>query len=121
MADESTDIPAGSEVLRVLLRIEEHLAALRNGAHAATSQWLTIDEVAEELRLSRETVERLIAAGRLRAAELTTQAGRGVRRRHRIRRDWMEAFLIESAQPSQKSARKCRRPRASRTRIDFIG
>ena len=121
MPDEANNILASKEVLRVLQQIEEHLAALRDGAPAADSQWLTITEVADELRVSRETVERLIAAGRLHAAELTTQAGRGVRRRHRIRRAWMEAFLIESARSSQKSARKCRRRRASRTRVDFIG
>jgi len=38
MADETTDMPAGSEVLRVLQRIEEHLAALRNGGHITASK-----------------------------------------------------------------------------------
>jgi excisionase family DNA binding protein len=121
MADEANDILTSDEVLRVLRQIEEHLAALRNGAHSAASQWLTIDEVAEELRLSRDTIERLVAAGKLRAAEVTTRAGRGARRRYRVRRDWIDAFLANSAHPSHIPVRENRRPRQLRPRTDFIG
>jgi excisionase family DNA binding protein len=121
MPDEENDIPTSKEMLRVLRQIEEHLAALRNGAHNAASQWLTIDEVAEELRLSRDTIERLIMAGKLRAVEVSTSAGRGARRRYRVRRDWIGAFLSASVRPPQKPAREHRRPPASRTKIDFIG
>lgn len=120
MSDEANDNLASKEVLQVLRQIEEHLAALRNGAHGATSEWLTIGEVAEELRLSRDTIERLIAAGRLRAAEVTTEAGRGARHRYRIRRDWIDAFLADSVRPTQKPVRPNRRPPVLRSRIDFI-
>jgi excisionase family DNA binding protein len=121
MPDEANDIPASQEVLRVLRQIEEHLAALRNGAHNAASQWLTIDEVAKELRLSRDTVERLIAVGKLRAAEVSTSAGQGARHRYRVRRDWIDEFLDGSVRPSHKAVRDHPRSGRLRSRVDFIG
>jgi excisionase family DNA binding protein len=121
MADKANDILTSEKVLGVLRQIEEHLEALRNGDHRAASRWLTIGEVAKELRLSRDTVERLIAAGKLRAAEVTTRAGRGTRHRYRVRRDWIDAFLANSAHPSHIPVRENRRPRQLRPRTDFIG
>lgn len=121
MANDAGDNLANGEVLRLLRQIEEHLAALRYGARNAASTWLTIAEVAEELRLSRDTIERLIAAGKLRAAEVRTSAGRGARRRYRVRREWVDAFLADSISPLQRSVRKARRARELRPGIDFIG
>jgi excisionase family DNA binding protein len=121
MADEANDILTSEKVLRVLQQIEEHLAALRNGNHGSASKWLTIGEVAGELRLSRDTVERLIAAGKLRAAEVTTRAGRGARRRYRVRRDWIDAFLDGSVRSPHIPVRETCRPRQLRPRTDFIG
>jgi excisionase family DNA binding protein len=120
MANETDDILANGEVLRVLQQIEEHLAALRNGAHAAASQWLTIDEVAEELQLSQDTLERLIAPGQLKAAELTTHAGRGFRRRYRIHRDWLDAYLLGTVRSKAQKRRSRRRVTNDRPGIDFI-
>jgi excisionase family DNA binding protein len=120
MADKTTDIPAGNEVLRVLQRIEEHLAALRNGAHPAANRWLTIDEAAEELQLSQDTLERLIASGQLKAAELTTHAGRGFRRRYRVRRDWLDAYLLGTVRSKAQTRRGRRRATKNQPRIDFI-
>ncbi len=120
MLQTGNDKPESAELLRVLQQIEAHLAAIRHAAPPPDRRWFTVEEVAKELRLSRDTVERLIAAGKLRAAELTTQAGRGVRHRYRVRRDWVDAFLADSVRPPQKPVRENRHPPELRSRIDFI-
>lgn len=76
MADEANGMLASDKVLRMLRQIEAHPAALRNGAHGAESQWLTIAQAAKELQVARDTVERLIAAGKL----LATEEGRYIDR-----------------------------------------
>lgn len=119
--NQSTNITlSNGEVLQVLQQIEAHLAALRQGAAAVRPEWLTVEEVAKELRLSRDSVERLIACGRLQAAEVTGVPGRGHRRRYRVLREWIELFLKTSAN-RQETNRTTRRsfPRKSST-IDFI-
>lgn len=120
MITDRTSTPSNAELLQVLQQIEAHLAALRTGTTAARPDWLTIDEVASELKLSRDSVERLIAAGRLKAAEVTGAAGRGRRRRFRIHRDWVEQFLTASIcdRPKAFANRRSRKP--STATIDFI-
>ena len=121
MDDQVHEIPASNEVLHVLRKIEEHLAALRSDADGTADEWLTLDEVAEELRVSRDTIERMIAAGKLRAAEVSTSAGGGARRRYRVRRAWIDASLAGLARPPEKTGRARRRSRTPRTDVDFIG
>jgi len=121
MIKRTADIPETVELLQVLLRIEAHLAAMRPGGAFQTMQWLTVDQVAKELELSRDTVERWVSSGRLPAAQLTTSAGIGTRCRFRIRRDWLEDFLQKSVRSHFADDRKRRRNRALRAKIDFIG
>ena len=115
------DTPGSVDLLQVLLRIEAHLAAMRPGGPSPVAQWLTVDQVARELSLSRDTIERWVASGRLQAAELTTSAGCGRRRRYRIRREWLENFLAESVHLHSDGDRKHERRRRLRARVDFIG
>lgn len=117
----TSDTPEAVDLLQVLLRIEAHLAAMRPGASSLVMQWLTVEQVAKELDLSRDTVERWVSSGRLPAAELTTSAGSGTRRRYRIRRDWLEDFLEASVRSHFAADRQRRRSRALRAKIDFIG
>jgi len=123
VASKASDNSANGEVLRVLKQIEAHLAVLRDGVPGAARRWLTLDEAADELRLSRDTVERLITSGQLQAAELSTHAGRGLRRRYRIRRDWLEAYLLDTVRVKTRPGRTRQSRRASNGRvpIDFIG
>ncbi len=66
-------------------------------------------------------MERLIASGQLPAAELTTYAGRGLRRRYRVRRDWFDAFLLGAVRSRPEPPPKGRRGQTGRSNIDFIG
>ncbi|MGE0480481.1 MAG: excisionase family DNA-binding protein [Phycisphaerae bacterium] len=120
MQNPAPTTPTTEDLLQVLQQIEAHLAALRAGTTSARPDWLTVDEVASELKLSRDSVERLIACGRLQAAEVTGVAGRGRRRRFRIHRDWVDAFLKSSVK-LHAAPPKVRRSRSvSEPTIDFI-
>ena len=120
---ESGDIHLGGDVRRLLRRIEERLASIRDGGSAGGRQWLAVHDVAEELQISRDTVFRLITSGQLKAAELTTQSGHGFRRRYRVHREWLDAYMLGTVRDRSRSDRSRRGRRASKggPRIDFIG
>lgn len=120
MQSPAPTTPTTEDLLQVLQQIEAHLAALRAGTTSARPDWLTVDDVAGELKLSRDSVERLIACGRLQAAEVTGVAGRGRRRRFRIHRDWVDAFLKSSIRPHPPAPTPRRSRASSDTTIDFI-
>jgi len=73
----------------------------------------------EELKVSRDTVERLIGEGKLKAAEITTERGKGLRKRYRIRKEWVDEFLLSTI---RKVADTNPRPlnRKLEGKIDFI-
>lgn len=108
-------------VAETLHRIEEHLAAIRNGSSTTAREWLTIQDVADELQVSRDTIERLIASGRLKAAEIRTPSGRGHRHRYRIRREWLEDFLLQSVALQYHPKQGRHRSSFRTAQRDFIG
>ena len=54
------------------------------------SEWLTVDEVAVELKCSRDTITRLIEAGRLPAKNV----GQGKHAAYRVRRGDLDALTV---------------------------
>ncbi|TWT45869.1 Helix-turn-helix domain protein [Phycisphaerae bacterium RAS1] len=120
MNQPTNTTPSNGDLLHVLQQIECHLAALRHGAAAPRPDWMTVEEVANELRLSRDSVERLIACGRLQAAEVTGVAGRGRRRRFRVRREWIDDFLKSSVKHHATTRTTRRSPARNGSTIDFI-
>jgi excisionase family DNA binding protein len=108
-------------VARTLQKIEEHLAALRDGYAKASRDWLTVQEAADELRVSRDTIERLIGSGKLRAAEVATRMGTGLRHRYRIRREWLDEYLLASTGPAEPLTNHSRLKRQGSQGVDFIG
>lgn len=120
MIPDPNTTPTSAEMLHVLQQIEAHLAALRHGSAAPRPDWMTVEEVASELRLSRDSVERLIACGRLQAAEVTGVAGRGRRRRFRVRREWIDDFLKASVKHRAITPTTRRSPTRNGSTIDFI-
>ena len=97
------------EIAGTLRRIAEHLAAIRESQRNNSREWLTIANVAEELQVSKDTVERLVAAGHLRAAMLSTPRSRGWRRRYRVHRDWVAEFLLASVSPAPPTKKSVHR------------
>jgi excisionase family DNA binding protein len=95
-ASSDSEIPMVN-LARVLEQIEAHLAALRNDQANSPQEWLKVDEAAEYLKVSRDTIERLIASGQMRAAAIDTPNGCGRRSRYRIRRDWLDDYMVNKA------------------------
>lgn len=111
----------GSDAAATLRRIEEHLAAIRQQQERRSRTWLTVQDVAQELQVSRDTIERLIAFGKLKAAPITTSESDGRRKMHRIKTAWVEEFLdgLVFDRPSGRTTRSRRVPREEG--VDFIG
>ena len=122
MGDNGDNLKNATELRDVLEQIEEHLAALRTGRTSPQQEWLTVTEVADELKGSRDTIERLIGSGQMKAASIETPKGRGKRSRYRVRRDWMEDFMLSKAKavPITPRQNHRRRPRL-KLPYDFIG
>lgn len=108
------------KLIRVLEQIEQYLAALRDGNGKSAREWLTIQNAADEIQVSRETIKRLVAAGKIQASEITTDEGSGLRRRHRIHRTWLDAYLLANASILQRPSQANPRDRQENI-IDFVG
>lgn len=93
------------QMLDVLRRIEAYLAALNDVQPPTPREWLTVSEVAKELRVSRDTIERLIGSGQLRATCVRTSNGRGRRNRYRIHRDWLNEYLLNQSTRAQRDSK----------------
>lgn len=80
-----TDVPPASVV-------EPRSLASQTDTSSPTP-WLLATEAAAYLRVSAKTVYREARAGRLRHARV------GGRRELRFRREWLDSFLVATAQP----------------------
>ncbi len=112
---------AEQEVINTLQKIESHLCAIREASTHSAREWLTVQDAANELQVSQDTIERLIGLGRIQAAEISTEAGRGIRRRFRIRREWLVAYLVSTVRPHQPANQPRISKRRSVAQVDFIG
>jgi excisionase family DNA binding protein len=92
---------------------------MREDAAQARSGWLTPNEAAAELKVSRDTIERLVASGQLQAAELNTDKGHGQRHRYRIHRDWLDEFMQHRAK-RKASSPEPRRPRRAKRNVRYV-
>jgi excisionase family DNA binding protein len=78
--------------------------------HDGDLQWLTIQEVAARLHVSRDTVERWINAGSIRAVDVGGRRGKESRRSSwRVSSQNLEAFLEARANMRQAHVPKVRR------------
>jgi excisionase family DNA binding protein len=88
--------------------------------HDGDSRWLTIQEVALRLHVSRDTVERWINAGDLRAVNVgSRQSKKSCRSSWRVSSQSMEAFLEVRANRPFKPPPRIRRVRSPGI-IEFI-
>ena len=78
----------------LLANLGRFLDLLETARRSFTSDWLTVDEVAAEMRLSRSIVYRLIRNGELEAVDLVNAGGKTARKGHyRITRSSLNRFL----------------------------
>lgn len=108
-------------VTGILERIADHLAALRETQGRSIREWLSIQEVADELGVSGDTITRLIGSGKLKATVITTSQGRGCRRRYRIKREWLDAYLLANAVTEQSNLTQAKHRKSNKPTVDFIG
>ena len=94
------------------------MQAMDNQDH--NSQWLTIQEVALRLHVSRDTVERWINTGNLRAVNVGGRLGKESRRSSwRVSAQSLEAFLEARANRAPMPPPRIRRTRSPGV-IEFI-
>ncbi len=71
--------------------------------------YLTMREIADELRVSKEQVRQWCVSGELRSADY----GTGSKRQRRVRREWLEAFKRGRESLRERSVSQTRRPQPS--------
>jgi excisionase family DNA binding protein len=78
----------------LLANIGRFLDMLETARRSFTSDWLTVDEIAAELKISKSLVYRLIRNGELEAVDLVDNRGKIARKGHyRITRSSLNQFL----------------------------
>lgn len=87
--------PTGCHVCKDLLAHMQHFFNMIGNVHrASTSDWLTVEDIAEELRISKNVVYRLIRNGELEAVNIVETNGRTAQRGHyRIKRASLKSYL----------------------------
>ena len=83
--------------------------------------WLTIQDIADLLRVSRDTVERWIHTGQLRAVDVSSDKARSGRRTSwRISTNSLERFLEARANRPYHPRRETRRRKAMPGTIEIV-
>lgn len=78
----------------LLANLGRFIDMLETARRSFTSDWLTVDEVAAELKLSKSIVYRLIRNGELEAVDLVNASGKIARKGHyRVTRSSLNRFL----------------------------
>lgn len=78
----------------LLTHMSRFFDMLETGRRSQGSDWLTVGEVAKELKISKSIVYRLIRKGELEAVDLVDNKGKIVRKGHyRITRSSLNQFL----------------------------
>ena len=91
---EMADIMNCSVCKDLLANMGRFLDMLETARRSFTSDWLTVDEIAAELKISKSIVYRLIRNGELEAVDLVDKKGKIAQKGHyRITRSSLNQFL----------------------------
>jgi excisionase family DNA binding protein len=107
------------DMVRNLERFVDMLQRTR--IHAA--QWLTVDDVAAELKLSKSIVYRIIRNGEMTAINVVETAGRMAQKGHyRVKREWLDKYVdqktvIKTPQHQDRAIRSRKLPQVK----NYIG
>ena len=78
----------------LLTQMEKFFGMLQAARKSSASDWLTVDEIASELRISKSIVYRLVRNGDLEAVNIVDNNGRVAQKGHyRIRRSSLNKYL----------------------------
>jgi excisionase family DNA binding protein len=93
-SSESLDQNGCSVCKELLAHMQRFFEVLESARRASTSDWLTVEEIAEELRISKNVVYRLIRNGELEAINIVDTNGRVAQRGHyRINRADLQKYI----------------------------
>jgi excisionase family DNA binding protein len=96
----------------LLLNMGRFLDMLETVHRSSTSEWLTVDDISKELKVSKSIVYRLIRRGDLEAVDLVDSNGKISQKGHyRIKRSSLSQYLEAKKVrpfPSQKNDSYCR-------------
>ena len=115
----SQEFSTSPNMIQILERIEDLLTSIKQTEYLSY-EWLTVQQVADQLQVSRDTVERLIASGKLKASEINASAMRGERYRYRIRHDWVDDFLLGNVRLMASPPKQPQHRFRNKLEVDFI-
>jgi len=101
------------EALGYWRRIAEALETINESAARQSREWLDPDDVAAEMKVSRDTACRLIASGAIRSKKIVTPQGNGSRALVRVSRKWFDEYMndVETTRAGHDTVSKPRRHR----------
>lgn len=92
--DHSSYDDADCSVCKEMLRNLERFVDMLQRTRTHSAQWLTVDDVAAELKLSKSIVYRIIRNGEMTAINVVETAGRMAQKGHyRVKREWLDKYI----------------------------
>jgi hypothetical protein len=106
----------GCSVCRELLaNLERFFGMLESARRSPDREWMTVEEVARELKISKSIVYRIIRNGELAAVDITDADGHVAQKGHyRIRRSGLDQYLISKQVKPLHNHNQTRRSRPRR-------
>jgi excisionase family DNA binding protein len=93
-SDLRTDDGDCSVCQSLLANLQQFFGMLEDARRPPDSEWITVEEVAQELKVSRSIVYRIIRSGDLAAVDIVDSNGRVAKKGHyRIRRSSLDRYL----------------------------
>jgi excisionase family DNA binding protein len=91
----------------------ERFADMLQKTRAHSGQWLTVEDVAAELKISRSIVYRIIRNGEMIAINVVETGGRIAQKGHyRIKREWLDKYVeSKTTMPIPAPAKRLSSPR----------
>lgn len=101
------------EALGCWRRIAEALETMNESAARQSQEWLDTDDLASEMKVSRDTACRLIASGAIRLKKIVTPQSSGSRAIVRVSWKWFNEYMndVETTRTGHDSVSKPRRRR----------
>lgn len=81
------------DALGYLRRITEAVEKMSESAARRAREWLDPDDVAAEIKVSRDTACRLIGSNAIRSKKIVTPQGSGKRSPIRVSREWLDDYM----------------------------
>ena len=97
----------------LLTHMQRFFLMIENARESSTSDWLTVEEIAKELKISKNVVYRLIRNGELEAIDIVGTNGHTAQRGHyRVKRSSLNNYLeTKKVKPLSDDPTHISRPR----------